>query len=99
MQAYPDIENNKYIGKLTSGNASGTFFDYTIQLFGPFTDMGLGKPTHQNYLSQFIDGLAIQTIDVNQDSVISQSFFVPNVLAEFTMDKKVRKVAKLISQM
>jgi len=52
----------------------------------------LGKPTHQNYLSQFIDGMVIQTIDVNQDNVISQSFFVPNVLAEFDRDKAIKIV-------
>lgn len=64
-------------------------YAYRINIFGPFIDMGLGKPTHQNFLSQFIDGLVIQAIDVNQDSVISQSFFIPNVLAEFAKDPKV----------
>ena len=77
---------------MTSGNSNGVFFDYTIELFGPFVDMGLGKPTHQNFLSQFIDGMVIQTIDVNQDNVISQSFFVPNLVAEFDVDKSVKIV-------
>jgi 1,3-beta-glucan synthase len=36
--------------------------------------------------------MIIQTIDVNQDSVISQSFFVPNVLGEFELDKNVKIV-------
>lgn len=74
--AYPDFENGKYIGRLGSGvdPTTGNYFDYEIELFGPFADMGLGKPTNQNFLSSFIDGLVVQTIDVNQDNVISQSF-------------------------
>ena len=74
---------------MTSGTYNGVFFNYTTELFGPFVDLGLGKPTHQNFLSQFIDGLVIQTIDVNQDNMLSQSLFVPNVLSEFEKDKRV----------
>lgn len=88
--AYPDFDKGKHIGRMNYGNKTDTFQEFTIELFGPFGDMGLGKPTHQNFLSQFIDGLAIQTIDINQDSVISQSFFIPNVLAEFDADPAVR---------
>jgi len=92
--AYVDYVNEKYIGKMGSGlnKASSNFYDFSIEMFGPFADLGLGKPTHQNFLSQFIDGMMIQTIDVNQDNVMSQSFFVPNVLAEFDRDKSIKIV-------
>lgn len=52
----------------------------------------LGKPTNQNLLSHFIDGMIVQTIDVNQDNNFAQSFFIPNALAEFDKDKKVKIV-------
>jgi hypothetical protein len=77
--AYPDCEGGKFVGKLMNG--SGILSN--IEMFGPFEDFGLGKPTNQNFMSQFIDGLIIQTIDVNQDNVLSQSFMIPNVISEF----------------
>jgi 1,3-beta-glucan synthase len=91
--AYPDIEDGKYYARMMSGISKSNgneFYDYKIELFGPFGDMGLGKPAHQNFLVQFLDGLVIQAIDVNQDNVLGQSFFVPNVLAEFDRDKKIK---------
>jgi 1,3-beta-glucan synthase len=50
-----------------------------------------GKPAHQNFLTQFVDGSVIQAIDINQASVLSQSFFIPNVLSEF-QDESVKIV-------
>lgn len=89
---YPDKDNDRYRANLIMGQDAIETYGYKIELFGPFFDLGLGKPTHQNMLSQFLDGLAVQTIDINQDSVISQSFFIPNVLAEFDKDSKVKIV-------
>eukprot|EP01118_Nematostelium_gracile_P008148 TRINITY_DN268_c0_g2_i3.p1 TRINITY_DN268_c0_g2~~TRINITY_DN268_c0_g2_i3.p1 ORF type:complete len:625 (+),score=123.19 TRINITY_DN268_c0_g2_i3:140-1876(+) len=92
--AYPDIgEDGKFYARMMSGISKtdgSEYSDYKIELFGPFGDMGLGKPAHQNFLVQFLDGLVIQAIDVNQDNVLGQSFFVPNVLAEFDRDKKIK---------
>jgi len=87
--AYPENEGDQWFGRLTSGlsKTNSNYYDYKIELYGPFNDMGLGKPAHQNFLSQFIDGMVIQAIDVNQDNVISQSFFIPNVLSNFDDDK------------
>ena len=81
--AYPYEENGKYYARMSSGlaQANSSYYDYNIEMLGPFSDMGLGKPAHQNFLSQFIDGMIVQTIDTNQDNVISQSFFIPNVLS------------------
>jgi hypothetical protein len=56
---------------------------HKIGMFGPYSELGLGKPSTQNFLSQFLDSLYIQTIDANQDNVLSQSFFIPNLLQEF----------------
>eukprot|EP01117_Protostelium_nocturnum_P012633 TRINITY_DN464_c0_g2_i1.p1 TRINITY_DN464_c0_g2~~TRINITY_DN464_c0_g2_i1.p1 ORF type:complete len:1660 (+),score=594.70 TRINITY_DN464_c0_g2_i1:519-5498(+) len=93
---YPEHFDGKYFGRLVSGvkasKASTKLCDYKVQLFGPFADLGLGKPAHQNYISQFIDGMIIQTIDINQDNVLPQSFFIPNTLAEFRKDPKVKIV-------
>jgi len=92
---YPDQEDGKYYGRLISGvkqtsSGSSTVYDFKTQLFGPFVDLGLGKPTHQNFMSQFIDGCVVQTIDINQDSVLPQSFFIPNMLGEFELDHNVK---------
>eukprot|EP01117_Protostelium_nocturnum_P012632 TRINITY_DN464_c0_g1_i1.p1 TRINITY_DN464_c0_g1~~TRINITY_DN464_c0_g1_i1.p1 ORF type:complete len:1664 (+),score=604.92 TRINITY_DN464_c0_g1_i1:191-5182(+) len=92
---YPDQENGVYLGRMMSGSKnSGSgrqiITNYKTTLFGPFADFGLGKPTHQNFMSQFIDGCIVQTIDINQDSVLPQSFLVPNILGEFDLDPLVK---------
>ncbi|PRP84007.1 callose synthase 7-like [Planoprotostelium fungivorum] len=88
--AYPEKQNGRYYGKLVSGvkqmRGTSKLDDYRVEIFGPFTDFGLGKPAHQNFLAQFIDGMIIQ------DNVLPQSYFIPNVLGEFAADKKVRIV-------
>jgi len=94
--AYPEYSNGKYYGKLVSGvkqtHGTSKIDDYKLEIFGPFGDLGLGKPSHQNFLAQFIDGMIIQTIDINQDNVLPQSYFIPNVLGEFDNDHRVRIV-------
>jgi len=92
---YPDQEDGKHYGRLISGvkqtsTGASTVYDFKTELFGPFADLGLGKPAHQNFMSQFIDGMIVQTIDINQDSVLPQSFFIPNMLGEFSLDPKVK---------
>lgn len=75
--AYPDQIDGKWYARMMSGisKQNSAYSDYKIEMFGPFLDMGLGKPTHQNFLSQFMDGLILEAIDVNQDNVIRYSSF------------------------
>jgi hypothetical protein len=44
--------SGKWIGVMMQGSETEGISDYRIEMFGPFADMGLGKPTHQNFLTQ-----------------------------------------------
>jgi hypothetical protein len=54
--------------------------------------IGEGKPENQNHAIIFCKGETIQTIDCNQDNVVSEALKLPNLLSEFTRDENVALV-------
>ncbi|KAK1321381.1 Callose synthase 3 [Acorus calamus] len=55
---------------------------YRIKLPGPAI-LGEGKPENQNHALIFTRGEGLQTIDMNQDNYIEESFKMRNLLQEF----------------
>ncbi|KAM0939500.1 putative 1,3-beta-glucan synthase [Dioscorea sansibarensis] len=55
---------------------------YRIKLPGP-PIIGEGKPENQNHAIIFTRGEALQTIDMNQDNYLEETFKMRNVLQEF----------------
>ncbi|KAK1261514.1 Callose synthase 3 [Acorus gramineus] len=55
---------------------------YRIKLPGPAI-LGEGKPENQNHAIIFTRGEGLQTIDMNQDNYIEESFKMRNLLQEF----------------
>nr|CAB3473502.1 unnamed protein product [Digitaria exilis] len=60
---------------------------YRIKLPGRPADIGEGKPENQNHAIIFTRGVALQTIDMNQDNYIEEAFKMRNVLEEFESRK------------
>lgn len=54
-----------------------------VNCHGRFDTLGHGKPTHQAFLMQFVDGTFVQTIDSNQDAQFAQLVFMRNLMQEF----------------
>jgi hypothetical protein len=54
--------------------------------------LGEGKPENQNHAIIFCHSETVQTIDCNQDNVVSEALKLPNLLDEFNRDDHVALV-------
>jgi len=63
---------------------------YRIRLPGPLK-LGEGKPENQNHALVFTRGVALQTIDMNQDNYFEEALKMRNLLEEFTRNYGTRK--------
>jgi hypothetical protein len=88
-----DTEKKWWSNLITWDDSKKEFSEvYRLESFGNFSSLGQGKPANQAFMCQFFDGSYVQAIDCNMDSTLSQSFFVPNVLLEFSQDPAVKIV-------
>lgn len=72
------------------GSGEAILLEKRISMFGRFDVMGHGKPCHQAFLMQFVDGKILCCIDSNQDANMAQLVFMPNALEEFRSDGKLK---------
>ncbi|KAI5073079.1 hypothetical protein GOP47_0011092 [Adiantum capillus-veneris] len=80
-------ENNKnYYSKLVKIGEDGKDQEiYSIKLPGD-PILGEGKPENQNHAIIFTRGVALQTIDMNQDNYFEEALKMRNLLQEFRAD-------------
>jgi 1,3-beta-glucan synthase len=86
---YQRIKNNRCEAVMRTSTNVGD--DVTAKSMGDFI-MGQGKPCHQSFLLQFFNGTVNECVDCNQDFNLSQSFFIPAVVDEFSKDVRVKIV-------
>jgi callose synthase len=76
-------EVTKYYSKLLKADPSGNDQEiYSIELPGEVI-LGEGKPENQNHAIVFTRGEALQTIDMNQEHYLEETFKMRNLLEEF----------------
>ncbi|KAG0630756.1 hypothetical protein M758_1G201800 [Ceratodon purpureus] len=82
-----DKEVTEYYSKLMKADPSGNDQEiYSIKLPGEVI-LGEGKPENQNHAIVFTRGEALQTIDMNQEHYLEETFKMRNLLEEFDSKK------------
>ncbi|XP_024386165.1 callose synthase 9 isoform X3 [Physcomitrium patens] len=81
-------EVTEYYSKLMKADPSGNDQEiYSIKLPGEVI-LGEGKPENQNHAIIFTRGEALQTIDMNQEHYLEETFKMRNLLEEFNESRR-----------
>lgn len=88
------VSGGKWVGVLLRKNRVTNVIEeeYQVNIFGKFDVMGQGKPAHQSFMTQFLDGSIVEAIDCNQAGILAYFTFTPNILHEFVLNSVLKIV-------